>query len=158
MPTFEENLVTVCERNYGVILAQVEGVTHDESVRQLPFRGNCMNWVIGHLIASHDDVLRVLGLPPTFREDERRRYARESAPITQSEEALPFADLLRTLATSQERLLTALRAATPDELAVKNERGQTTGERAEFLLWHQAYHIGQLELLRQLAGKNDKVI
>ena len=24
--------------------------------------------------------------------------------------------------------------------------------------WHEAYHIGQLEQLRQLAGKNDKVI
>jgi hypothetical protein len=27
-----------------------------------------------------------------------------------------------------------------------------------FLNWHEAYHVGQLELLRQLAGKNDQVI
>jgi hypothetical protein len=27
-----------------------------------------------------------------------------------------------------------------------------------FLLWHEAYHLGNLEILRQLTGKDDKVI
>lgn len=31
------------------------------------------------------------------------------------------------------------------------------GAALPFFLWHESYHTGQLELLRQLAGMNDKV-
>jgi uncharacterized damage-inducible protein DinB len=34
----------------------------------------------------------------------------------------------------------------------------TVGEQLAFLHFHEAYHTGQTEMLRQLAGKNDKVI
>jgi uncharacterized damage-inducible protein DinB len=34
----------------------------------------------------------------------------------------------------------------------------TTAEFLHFLLWHETYHAGQTELLRQLSGTNDKVI
>ena len=34
----------------------------------------------------------------------------------------------------------------------------TTAEFLHFLLWHETYHTGQTELLRQLTGVNDKVI
>ncbi len=34
----------------------------------------------------------------------------------------------------------------------------TTAEMLHFLCWHETYHIGQTELLRQVIGKNDKVI
>jgi hypothetical protein len=32
------------------------------------------------------------------------------------------------------------------------------GERLTFANWYETYHVGQLEFLRQLAGKNDTVI
>jgi hypothetical protein len=35
---------------------------------------------------------------------------------------------------------------------------ETAGQQIRFSHWHETYHVGQLELLRQLAGKNDKVI
>jgi uncharacterized damage-inducible protein DinB len=38
------------------------------------------------------------------------------------------------------------------------ERKTTVGQRAFFLYFHETYHVGQTELFRQLAGKNDKVI
>ena len=42
---------------------------------------------------------------------------------------------------------------------IQTARGETTlGERLVFLHWHETYHVGQLELLRQLAGTNDAVI
>jgi hypothetical protein len=41
----------------------------------------------------------------------------------------------------------------------ENEDGQSLlGDEIEGLAWHETYHLGQLELLRQLAGKNDQVI
>ncbi|NHZ72498.1 MAG: hypothetical protein GWP17_05390, partial [Aquificales bacterium] len=38
------------------------------------------------------------------------------------------------------------------------ERGTAVGDRIASLHWHETYHTGQLEILRQLAGKNDSVI
>jgi len=35
---------------------------------------------------------------------------------------------------------------------------RTIAERLRFLMWHETYHVGQTEYLRQLAGKGDKVI
>ena len=32
------------------------------------------------------------------------------------------------------------------------------GQHVAGLHWHETYHTGQLELLRQLAGKNDAII
>ena len=37
-------------------------------------------------------------------------------------------------------------------------RGQSRWNRMEFMIWHEAYHIGQLEYLRHLAGSHEKVI
>jgi hypothetical protein len=42
---------------------------------------------------------------------------------------------------------------------VKDFRGEITlGNRLFFIYYHETYHVGQTELLRQLAGKNDKII
>ncbi|MGC8787954.1 MAG: hypothetical protein ACP5Q1_11065, partial [Anaerolineae bacterium] len=62
---------------------------------------------------------------------------------------------------SQERINMALVRITPEELAkeTQDHRGKTTvAERLFFLYFHETYHVGQTELLRQLAGTNDKVI
>ena len=42
---------------------------------------------------------------------------------------------------------------------VQSFLGTTTlGQLIFYLSWHEGYHTGQTEALRQLAGKNDKVI
>ena len=38
------------------------------------------------------------------------------------------------------------------------ERKMTVGQRAFFLYFHETYHVGQAEVFRRLAGKDDKVI
>jgi hypothetical protein len=50
-----------------------------------------------------------------------------------------------------------------DEAALAREyasgdRKTTVGQRAFFLYFHETYHVGQTELFRQLAGKDDKII
>jgi uncharacterized damage-inducible protein DinB len=58
-------------------------------------------------------------------------------------------------------LAARLQTATVEELAgeVQSFLGTTTlGQLIFFLYWHESYHTGQPEYLRQLAGKDDKVI
>jgi uncharacterized damage-inducible protein DinB len=153
-------LVQVYERSYRVILMQTEGLSQADSVKQLPFRGNCMNWVLGHIAVHRDKVLGLLGEKPILQPGVRDLYDRGSNPIQEGDPALTLEELLAALEKSQVQLMAALQAASPADLEVAMGEGsqQTKLERIQFLQWHETYHLGQLEILRQLAGKDDTVI
>jgi hypothetical protein len=152
-------------QSYGVtqhiIKLQTGGLTHGDSLLQLPFRGNCLNWVLGHILTGRDTALELLGQSPLLMEEEASRYRRGSDPLTSSEQALPLERLLGDLEQSQQRIESALQRISPEELdRVIEFRGseRTVGQALDGLHWHETYHAGQLELLRQLAGKNDAII
>lgn len=155
----------ILQRNYGVIQRQIKDITHEQSLMQPPFRGNCMNWVLGHLVMSRDRILVMTNQPTLWTQEQRTRYERGSEPIVNGKDALPFEKISADLVTSQERIQGWLENAKPEDLEVKIiPHGIPTTEAdpiwdwMEFLLWHEAYHLGNLELLRQVAGMNDKVI
>ena len=155
-------LAAAFARNVWIVKQQTNGLTHADSLIQLPFQGNPMNWVLGHLAANRDDVLELLGAPPVMA-DDGKRYKRESDPLTGEEEGvLPLEELLARLDQSQERIAAALERMSEADMAceqtLSNGRKATLGQRVFFLYFHETYHVGQTELLRQLAGKHDKVI
>jgi uncharacterized damage-inducible protein DinB len=155
-----QDLSNAFARNVGIIKMQTEGLTDEDSMRQLP-HGNCLNWVLGHIASNRDGVLETLG-EPSLMGTYGVRYKRGSDPVTQEDEGtLTLEELLTWLDRSQERIATAL--SKMDESALAREytiRAQktTVGQRAFFLYFHETYHVGQTELFRQLAGKDDKII
>ena len=65
------------------------------------------------------------------------------------------------LARGQERIAVVLADMATGEFSKEIQVGEhkrTLGERLFFLYFHETYHAGQTEYLRQLAGKDDKVI
>lgn len=139
------------DRNTQVLKEQCDGLTNEDSLLQLPFRGNCMNWVLGHIAVHRGRILNLLGEPPLPGPD-LSLYDRESEPLnSESLGVLQLQDLLTCLDTYQERIAAGL-ASTADDLPTDVSR------KVFFLYFHETYHVGQTELLRQLAGKNDKVI
>jgi len=154
-------LIEAFGRNTSILKMQAAGLTQEESLLQPPFRGNCLNWVLGHIANSRDIILHTLGAEPVMGE-AGARYARESEPITgDGPGVLSLDELLAVLARSQEAIAQALQRATPEDLAreiLGGQRTTTVGERVFFRYFHESYHAGQAELLRQLAGKNDKII
>jgi uncharacterized damage-inducible protein DinB len=146
------------ERNYQVIKMQADGLTNEESLIQPPFRGNCLNWVLGHILYFRGRQLKVLGDTADWPE-QIQRYSQESEPVVGPvQDVLSLAQLLSQLDQSQERIMARLRDISEDyfddALGNRGSRGEVLAQ----LQRHEAYHTGQLELLRQLAGKNDKVI
>lgn len=164
----EKNMITPQQladrfgRNLAIIKMQTDGLTHADCLLQPPFRGNCMNWVLGHIAAYRSTLLKLLGEEPVLGESEAARYANGSEPVTgEGPGVLALEKLLGAIEESQPRLAAGLQRLTPDQLAKQIEvRGATTtlAERLIHLYFHESYHTGQTELLRQLAGKNDKVI
>lgn len=155
-----KTLIQSFETTHWIIHQQTDGLTHADSVLQLPFRGNCLNWVLGHVVQTRDRVLALLDEPPTLTEAEVARYRTGAEPITDAGSAVPLDRLLSALDEAQERIVAALEQVSPEKLAemYDEERQVTIGDRIGGLHWHETYHVGQLEILRQLAGKNDRVI
>ena len=142
---------------HRVIHMQTAGLTHDDSLLQPPFRGNCLNWVLGHIVATRDRALTLLNEQPVWGEAEATLYKRGSSPITSGDQALAFERILSDLDCSQERLMSGLRRASAQDMSVTMGE-ETVGELLAGLHFHESYHTGQTELLRQLAGKNDAII
>jgi DinB superfamily len=179
------DLANAFARNATIVKSQTAGLTQADSLLQFPFRGNCLNWVLGHIVANRDSVLETLGEPPSLGA-AGARYKRGTEPEAGDEEGLltrralllsikaklePVAgdeeglltlgELLAHLERAQERIAAALSRMDENALAREvtiAERKATVGQRAFFLYFHETYHVGQTEIFRQLAGKDDKVI
>ena len=157
-----QELLEAFARNLNIIQAQTEGLSHEQCLLQPPFRGNCMNWVLGHMAETRNSLLKTLGEKPILTEKECARYGHGSEPVCADREGvIKLGRLLAMLQHSQERIAVALPRLTAEVLAkkVKDHRGEVPlGNRLFFLYFHETYHTGQTELLRQLAGTDDKVI
>lgn len=156
-----KTLIELYKNNHEIIHKQLAGVSHAESLLLLPFRGNCMNWVVGHLLDVRGESLEQMGLPGTMSDAEKKIYGYGSDPINDPAKACALNDMVTRLDESLVRVINGLDSLTPVELEreVRIWRGPMSLMAAlSFIQWHEAYHTGQLELLRQLAGKNDKVI
>ncbi len=151
-------------RNVDIVKLQVAGLSQADSLIQLPFRSNCMNWVVGHLITNRLSVFRLLGIEDIpFDTDSLARYQRESEPITGEEEGvLPLEQLMAMLEQSQARLAERLETIIAEDLAhpvaLFGSRSKPVAEWVFFFYFHDCYHTGQTEILRQAAGTNDKII
>ncbi|NJN18967.1 MAG: hypothetical protein HC822_23270 [Oscillochloris sp.] len=60
---------------------QTKGLSHADSLAQLPVRANCMNWLIGHILANRNSVLRLLDAAPAVDPERLQIYQHESEPV-----------------------------------------------------------------------------
>jgi hypothetical protein len=157
-----ENLAEAFARNVNIVKMQTNGLTHEDSLIQPPFGGNCLNWVLGHIAENRDRMFELLG-EPKLMEESGARYERGSEAITAPDgSTLQLEEILDWLERSQKRMAEALgrndEVSLSREIAVGNNRTMTLGQRLFFLYFHETYHVGQTELFRQMAGKTDKII
>jgi uncharacterized damage-inducible protein DinB len=159
--TFAAVLTRLFNNNHQILLQQVKDITQEESLLQPPFRGNCLNWVVGHILGVYGECLEVMGMTGTQNEAEVKTYGYGSEALTDCAKAGELPELLHRLDEGLERITLQLASMSAGELEreVTIWLGPVSLIEALFVMqWHASYHTGQLELLRQLAGKNDKVI
>lgn len=154
--------VRAFNRNVAIVQMQAEGLSHAESLIQTPYQVNCFNWVVGHLVTGRDDALTEVGATGVWSPETEQRYRRESDPILEDGEGvLPFADLLEALSETQRRIEHAVGELTEQQLAVESmfgDKAVSLASRLRFYYFHDTYHTGQTEILRQFAGTADKLI
>ena len=154
-------LIELLKNNHNIMHQQVKDISQAESMLQPPFRGNCLNWDVGHILTVYDELLEELGLPGTMSEAEQKTYGYGSEPLCDAAKAGDLGAMLARLDQALPIIVEKLGSLSEEELARKVNiwRGEVSLIQALFYMqWHAAFHTGQLELLRQLSGKNDKVI
>jgi uncharacterized damage-inducible protein DinB len=153
------NLLYQAQLTQNMVRLNVDGVSHEESLIQPRLEGNCLNWVLGHLLAIYTGVLPLLGQQPVRPREELSRYARGASAITTPADALPLDDLKTWWEESCARVAAGLAALPEERLAERapfsptNNPDETVGSLLATVLFHQAYHAGQLGTLRRIAGK-----
>jgi len=141
---------------FEAINQQLEGITHSDSVKQPPFGGNCIHWILGHLVVARCNFLMLLDVPSIWDMPQCRRCIPGSVPVTGESNSVPLDSLLADLDRTQELLLIALaRVPMQDILLIKQD--QTIGEHLVSYYGHESYHLGQLEILRQMVDKEGGV-
>ncbi len=157
-------IANMYEFSYGAIKRNLDDVTNDESLVQPPGAGNCLNWVLGHIVAARNTALKLAGAAPVVDEGVVAQYRRGSEPLKPDEKVSDLATLRGLLSDTQHRLVPALAAISDDALTQsvpeQLRRPPLTGSVADALIrlhYHEGYHNGQIGLLRRLAGKEGAI-
>jgi len=133
------------------------GVTQEQDRVTPPVGGNCINWVLGHLTDTYNSFLPILGQEKVWQQEEGKPYARGSEPLAPGV-GLAWDRLLADWQEAESRFLAGLEAFDPDRFADKapfsplDDPNETMGSLLGLLVFHQAYHVGQLGVLRRVAG------
>lgn len=145
---------------HGVVRTNVAGLTHEDSLVQPQPEGNCLNFVIGHLLNVYDQALPLLGQQPVLGTDALKRYARGEPPLRDPAEAMELRVLMDAWDTASERFRAGLATVTPEAMERPMPGPDSGGALTETvrsliatILFHQAYHAGQTGVLRRIAGK-----
>jgi hypothetical protein len=65
----------------SMIKAQTQGLSHADKLLQLPFRGNCLNWLLSHRADDRYTMPLLLGGEAILSEAQASRYRCSSEPV-----------------------------------------------------------------------------
>lgn len=133
-------------------------LTHAQSLAQPPIEGNCINWILGHIVAYRNYALKMCQLAPEVSDAVEQRYAKDSAPVlANGSDAVQFEVLRQAYFDGHDRLMAYVATMSAEQAAEIVSTAGFTLPRAEILttfLRHETYHIGQLEWLRVWATQS----
>ena len=139
--------------NHYATKANLEGISQAESLRQPDGGGHCMNWIFGHIVASRNGIFKLLNESPIWADEQVGPYKRGTPETQQANGMIELQNIHDDFDESQKRLVAALERLTLEDYQKKIGDKDTLGQKLSFLHFHEAYHIGQLGLLRRIVGK-----
>lgn len=150
-------LLSQFEIAYRALRVNIAGITDEQSLMPPSGGGNCLNWVLGHLLHSRNQILRLLNQPEVAPNLPVDTYRRGAQPDDASQYR-PFSELWKSFELTQERLKDGLISLSEQDLDACDPndpdewRREPLGETLLFFHFHESYHIGQTGLLRRLLG------
>ncbi len=134
--------LSVC---HSVVHRNVDDISNDQAIFQPKPGGNTIFWVVRHITGTREKVLRSVG---------QTGFAAAGDTLE---------EILAAYDRSQPLIAAALGALTDDQLDRKapfspgNNPNETVRSLLTVVAFHEAYHTGQLGVLRRLVGKEGAI-
>lgn len=159
MTTLPGFIASLLASNLNVVHMHVDDLIQEESLVVPPQGGNTLNWVLGHVAHFRGVMLAYVGLTAPWPQERYAHLGFGSEPITDAASAIDLATVVRDLDAAQEMLAEWAADVSDEALAFKKEGARRdVGGQMGWWAWHEAYHIGQLEQLRHVAGRHEALI
>jgi hypothetical protein len=136
----------------------VEGITHEESLLQPEPSGNCLNWIVGHLVWAYAGALPLVQQTPMLDKDHLSQYARGGPPLTDRSRAVDFGELLAAWDDSSRRMDDGLAGFPVGTLAQRapgsptNNPDETVGSLLATIMFHHGAGARLIEDAQQRSG------
>lgn len=141
------------EISYLALFRNLEGVTHEESLVDPRPAGNSLNWVLGHIVATRNRLLPMLGAPMIWPPEHAFLYSGRDEAQWTTAKAFHLDAIKTDLARSQQVLMAVLDHLPDQALQTPTDTGQPLAEVVGFFHFHESYHGGQIALLRRIVGR-----
>jgi uncharacterized damage-inducible protein DinB len=142
-----------------VVNQNCEGITHEESLMQTK-GAQSFNWVLGHFVRTRNDILEFIWKKPLY---EKSKFEIYTPKDFDPKKAVDIQELQKSFNALQTELKNGIEGLTveklnqPTSLVPGRESTDTIGSVLATILWHEAYHAGQLGIIRRLVGKPGKI-
>lgn len=131
---------------------RIEGLSREDLLRRPEGRGNPVLWILGHMATSRAYLLEWIGAPGAEPVgDEEEAWFGIGCRLAEGDPFPPTDELLDLFARRGRSLVAGLQALTEEDAAKELEFelpfGKTVRAAVEFMLFHEAFHMGQLSYL-----------
>lgn len=135
--------------NQQVILRGIKDISQEESLWNPPTGGNCINFIVGHIIASRANLLALLGADTFWTKEKCLPYIQGAAAVV-TESAYFIRDLEAAIIDIMPQLEHAVASS---DLTRLDSDGDSHRDTVATSICHEAYHAGQIHLVRRLLGR-----
>ena len=145
------------------VKVNLEGLSDEDALVGPGSGGNCANWITGHLLHARVGLLALMSVEPPFASNKYLRYERNSGPVSEPEGTVPLAEMINDFADTGKPLQAGLESLTDEFLAREapafpgGDSRDNMGALMTGLVFHEAYHAGQLGVLRRVSGQEGAI-
>ena len=141
--------VTIFGYNDYALKTNMTGITQEDSLVTPPNNGNCINWILGHIIVTRDEMLEAMGLEKICNDLITKAYISGSEPVKRND-AWDIEGLMQLFDQSQEIITKHMETLNLDD-QIDKRKGYAG------FAFHESYHIGQIGILRRMLGKESLI-
>ena len=160
----QQTLAIQFSYTHATLKMNVAGIDHAASLVAPEPGGNCLNWLVGHVVAARSRLLHeALGLAGILPAAALETYGRGAPALKDGGKALPLEELLAILDASQDPLRQGIKQVSEERLlepapfSPGGNPKETVATLLAGLAFHEAYHVGQTGILRRLLGREGAV-
>ena len=156
-----QTLTTQFGMNQWIADRNFDGLSHADSLTRALPGGNTLNWLAGHIVATRCAVLPALQRESPWGDREKQMYRRTSEALPDAD-LLPFEEIVRIFSQTTELILSGLAElsaegfAAPAPFSPGGQPVTVAGLLAKIAI-HEGYHLGQIGVLRRVAGKEGAI-